>query len=317
VHDANGRIARFQHVKEQATKKADQFVEALKTRDDNKIFKAMIEVQGDWQAITEINRRINFVKKKFNDHLGKLYQEVDDAMIKRIAAKYDVDPKDVKILNVTNPTAKVKVGKDRDITVSIFGKQLKETEVAEVYGEELFRSLKRRNALPRGVKTPQEAMERLDQTAVWFLGTEAYSRRDLPTIIEARQVRLNDPRGIALTVQYKGIHHFNNAADHLKAGRVIQAERDMAEGFYQVRKQFDNQLTARLKFAEQLNKNVKLPQRLQAAIDVIRRVETWDLSPAEAEALLKPIGYTPQKLAREVGDMIESIDVLLGPGLKK
>ena len=325
VPNAQKRIARFKAVKRIARKRVDTLEAAVKAGDNRGALKAAMHVQGDWQAITEINRRAPELRKAMNAQLTRVYRQADDGLRARLARKFNCHPKDVKIFDVSNPSNKIKVGKDRDINVKIFGKVVPSDLAEAEYAEELFQVLKRQDALPQGVTSPKHLAERLDQTVIWHMHNEGYGgatrsdfRRAIGGVKDTKNLGFDDPRGIGLTVAYKGAHHMNHAAEAMERSKnLLHAERQMAEGMYQVRKQAGNQLSARLEYARKLGKSPEVPPRMEAALEVIEKVENWDISPVEAEILLKRLGYEkPQRLAREVGELIEAIDVTLAPSAR-
>lgn len=392
IPDFEARKAAAEEVRKQAKGKVDDYITALKSRDPERIQKAVIEVKGDRQAITLLNKETNFVKKKFNDEMSKVYGEVDEAVKKRVAELYNkkiiesgknrkftpnqrhgqpgttvsadavkagegIKPADVSIFSASNPTNSVKVPRDRDHTIRIFGQDIPSKEAREVYNQALFDTLQSKGMLPKGVTNPKELGEKLDQTAVHWLDAEAYNRKDLEVVLDPAEEELTkkakkgnkkaqkalterrvmgDPRQVGETMQFKGVENFAKADGYRKVGQLGKAEEHMMEGMYQLRKQFDNQLMGRIRAAQSrglidfdkvrmpddlrnqlaaarqagdktLIKSLELqavvPDRLRKSVEIFRKVEDG-MSPAEAQALLRAMGKTPDDIARELKEAL-------------
>lgn len=350
------RTQAYREAVEQGTKRADNFAEALNSGDEKRILEAVLDVKGDWEAIKALNRRSDDLKIAFNRRLQRVYDGADQKLRQKVADKYNeivrrrgqqgttftpnqqhgrgqtvsafgadgkpragdpLSPEDIEVFCGSNPSAKPKVGKDRDYTVRIFGQDLPSKEASELYEEALFETVQEMGVLPQRMKSPKDVGKWLDQTAVHWLDTEAYGKKDLDPILEKLWVRLTDAKQIAYTIAHKGIEQFNEAARMARRGDLLAAEKHMAEGMYQIRKQFDNQVVTRLELAREAGQKVKMPPRLESAVRLMEKVETWDRTPAEVELILKQkFGMTPQDVAVQVGEFLEALDVLMVSGRK-
>ena len=345
VPGAHVRRRHFQNAALEGQSKAAAFKAALKSGDEKKIMEAVLEVKGDWEAIKAMNRESNFLKTHFNKRLQGVYEQVDRRVKERVTALYNrkidmqgrpeiftpsgqhnvsigagpgargharVETENVRVFCATNPSDKVKIGKDRDYTIRVFGQDLPTRHARRIYDQEMHKVLKEMDLLPPRIKSPGETGRWLDQTPVHWLDTEAYNKKDLNPILKKLWVRLEDPGQIALTIEHKGVELFNEAQELARHGRHLDAERHMAEGLYQIRKQFDNQVSTRIKLAREAGHQVKTPVRLEKAVRIMEKVETGQLSPAEAEVLLKNLlDYTPREVARDVGQYLQAIDTLI------
>jgi hypothetical protein len=313
--------------------------------DESAIKRAMADVKADRQAITEINRRPDAVKLHFNHEITKFYDEVDKRVKKRVVEEINrelmekahrskkpfkaITEEDVQFFCVSNPPNVPKVGRDRDYTIRVLGKDLPGAKARRYYNKELYNVFKENGALPTGVTGPISLGQRLDQTAVHWLDAEAYNKIDLPVVINPtgktkaggfELVSMSDANQVGMTMGFKGQENFTKAAEFRKTGKLHEAEEHMMEGMYQLRKQFDNQVIGRVEAAERaglisirpspeklwaiqaaeqagnaaearrLRLESALPPDLCQAMEVFRKVETPDgMSPAEAEAILKTI----------------------------
>ena len=113
--------------------------EAAKAAAEARLRKATLDVQRDKQALYEINKRPDSLKKGFNKEMNGIYQKTDAKVVDDICKQNGIDRTllheqppgsgiyynrvtgrpDVVIVKPTNPKAGVSVGADRDVTVRV------------------------------------------------------------------------------------------------------------------------------------------------------------------------------------------------------
>ncbi len=125
-----------QQAAEEAAKSGDAAAQAAA---DEELRRSTLEIQGDKQALWEINRRDDQLKRSFNREMGAVYRETDDSVVSEICDQkgwdrdnlYEQPPgsgiwynretgrPDIVIVKPTNPKPGVSVGADRDVTVRV------------------------------------------------------------------------------------------------------------------------------------------------------------------------------------------------------
>lgn len=184
----------------------------------------------------------------------------------------------------------------------------------------------------------------MDQACTDRLDAEAYGNgdRDLQTAVkgEYRGRDFDDVEGVGHTMEHKQYEWTNRAeesrfeADRLNAeARTAEAGGDPAraaelrgqaaeanaraeaqteEAFRQTTKQFGNQIQGRVDAINaQYGRTVaQVPPRLTQAVDIMR---TPGLSPAQIEARLADIGYTPDKVVQQMSATLESLQKFRPP----
>lgn len=119
-------------------------------------------------------------------------------------------------------------------------------------------------------------------------------------------------------------------ADHWFDTKHIDSDEAFFEGSRQLTKQFENQAKGRFdaitknveawKAEGKLADNISPPKppspRLNEAMDVMKRVEKMEISPAQAKAELQAMGMTPQDVSRQVGDYVDSLQRVAPPALR-
>lgn len=382
-HLRHAEHAAFEVTVKRATKKVDDYVVAMKSKDPRRIKKAVMEIQADQMSIVELNKRNPYVINHFNKNLHDIYgqtrKELKEGLAehvnKQIAASGQpgkfrpnkahhvpakevkaIQPDDVTIYGATNPSSKPKAGLDQDMTARVFGQDIPEDVVQKIHDEKMYEVLKRNGALPDGVTGPEGLGELLDQQAVGWRHTQAYDQQSLGGVLnprgrklkdktfERRKVPMHDPRSIADTIEHKGIEHFNHAGKLRQAGNLEAASKQMWRGMYELHKQYSNQILGRAEFAvkkgkfnlppasrQALDQAVEkgddilankilaehaVPERLRRTMDLLGKVRSGQLSPMEAEAILKSAGMTPNDVARMVKDQFVNFEVLIMSGAR-
>ncbi len=296
------QIATFNKMKRAGANKVDDFISALKSKDPARIKQATLRVQGDPQAIANINGRNNFVKNQFNNQVQQVYRQTDRRVVERIAREYNVRPDQVRVVSATNPNrnlTNVKVGFDRDITYRVGGRDVPADRLQRVYNQEFTRVT--------GVKDPS----RLGQTAVDRMHAEAYGRNpsDLQKVLHGQSHRVGDSQQIGKTISYKANHAFSEAA---RATDPQTALNHTFDGMRQTTKQWNNQVRSTIDYFNSqpgTTPVIKVPSRLQEAIKVMDQIN-HGVSPTEITQRLRGLGMTPSDVATQAGDFFEAIMTL-------
>ncbi|MBI5684596.1 MAG: hypothetical protein HZC54_05920 [Verrucomicrobia bacterium] len=289
---------------------------------------AVLEIQGDKRAIQMMNRQGKGMKGAFNEEIRGIYKQTDAAVEKRLKDSLaqkgvDLDRYELKPTHATNPSKDpFKIGADRDVTYSIYDKKTGQWvrdvpagKVQEVYNEEFYRAA--HGTRPASAKEAAEFAQKMDQQCVDALHKEAYGRgpADLKTALHEPGAKFSDPTQVGKAVAYKSHEWYEKAENAMSAGKAVEAEKLMSEGFRQTTKQFDNMLVRRhgalAGAGAQGLKNI--PERMQEAIGVLKSAEKG-VSPVAIEQKLRQLGYTsPRDVATHVGEYIEAMDKLRPP----
>ncbi len=333
--------------KKQGRSKVDAYEKAMKSGDPEQIRKAALDVQGDKQALWEINRRGDHLKRGMNKQMGTIYDEADKATMERLAKKYGIDPKDIEVYAPTNPAKNVKVGADRDITYRMRAKtgdvipvgdpknparmtyrKVKPGEVAwvdvsyadaqSIYNEEFYKAAGGPVYAPD--MNPAQFAEHMDQLVTNRLHAEAYGRYsgDLRTAINRPSRMFSDPQQVGQAMGYKADHWYQ-ASSKIRGVDPGRAETFMAEGMRQTTKQYRNQVGRRAAVLRRAHRrfpnggyDVKLDPKLEKAVSIMSLPETHGVAPSTVEAMLQKMGYTPSQVSSEVGLVVEMMQKL-GP----
>ena len=292
-------IAAFRNAQIAGKNKVDSFIDAIKSKDPARIKEATLRIQGDNQAIANLNDRNNFIKNQFNRQMQDIYRNVDQRTIERLARDYNVRPDQIRVVSATNPNrslTNVKVGFDRDITYKIGNKDIPADKLQEIYNQEFRRVT--------GGADPT----RLGQQAVDRLHAEAYGRQasDLQKALSGQSHRIVDSQQIGKTISYKAHHSFQEAA---RAAEPGVSQRHMFDGMRQVTKQWNNQIKSTMDYLNSTSnagRQVRVPARLQEAIRIMDQVN-HGVSPAEITQQLRSLGMTPTDVATQAGDFFDTI----------
>lgn len=288
----------FRKAQMEGKSKVDNYISALKSKDPQRIKKAAMSIQGDNQAIANINGRNNFIKNQFNRTMKQNYNKVDERVIKKLAKEYGVDSNKIKVVSATNPNKSlinVKVGYDRDITFRVGNKDIPAKKLQSIYNEEF-----RRVTGADPTKLGQQAVDRMH--------AEAYGRQasDLHKAMTGRAHKISDSAQVGKTISYKGHQSFKKAAEVLDLGR---SQREMFDGIRQVSKQWNNQIKSAIEYA---SKNpgklgsVKVPYRLNEAMKIMDQIH-YGASPVKITQQLRGLGMTPADAATQAGDFFDAI----------
>ena len=260
--------------------------------------------------------------------------------MEKLAKKHGIPVEDLKVkANDFSGNDLTSVGRDRDVTYQILGKDGKvigdvHHDVSKnIYETNLWRETKGplpMKTLPDGTKVvdmskvSKNATE-LDQAVTSKWHPEAYNTgKEVPFddfLAKGKTPTLTRPEDIAATLEFKSKHWFDSAK---KAGpgvdAAIKKSQDVAEGMRQATKQWDRIVEPRVTkyFADpSIAKNLKVPSKLQAGMDIFKKVKDGGMSPAQAEHALKAIGSSKEAVVRQMGAFVEGMEKTVGKNFRK
>ncbi len=327
-------------------KKADHLAEALQSGDASEIKKALVECQKDKHAIASLNASDDAVKTAYNQNMKDLItNDVDNGMKQKIAQRYGVDPEDVRVFEVSNPTDKVKIGADRDFTIQVKAKpgdivadpnspgkfikvepedllykDVPAKDAQAIYNRELYSKVTGEPIPtdPDKFKAFQADADKLahnmDHVAGHRVGTESYgaSAQDLETILQKSGGRFTDPEQAGQLASYKSAHLYQQAENIAKVDPQ-KAEALISDGMRQTTKQYDNLITPRVRALENQGIDAAVDSRLSRAVDILKKVETEGMAPSKVEALLKSqMNMTKDDAAQMLGAQLAKLHHMKG-----
>ena len=305
VADADAKILRLKQM--------------LRSGSTTQIQNAVLELQADPLSVNRLNRLgSDSLKNTCNRVIESLQQKTAGQVSQTIAKKYGVKPSEVKVNATTNPsTGQIKVGQDWDVTVRVRGKDIP-TKIASRAVHDAYYSAASGKALPTSgsVSTFRQAADAFAEKqcveVTNYLHNEAYgaSPSDGTAIIQGNKgLGVRDPAQLSKVISYKSDLAAERAVLLEAQGRTMEAQRWRLEQARQSVKQFDRQVKPRL---EAMGR--KVPSHIQKSMEVLRKVEQGQLSPAEVEAVLKRMGTSIQRLTHDSGALVEAGQNLRSPG---
>ncbi|MBE0656071.1 MAG: hypothetical protein IH602_00190 [Bryobacteraceae bacterium] len=335
------RDANWEKGKQQGKQKVKDLTDAIKSRDPEKVKQEALGFLKDKNAMMELNRDpgAGYQRQQVNKALKDVYTKVDTQVVKDLEGQYGKD--NVRIFNATNPkksTAGESTSYDRDITaqrraregelvrdpnapggfhkvqageerwVDVPAKDLESTYSKHFYGEA--------NGVPpdkRGSINPKDASDfskQHDQTCTDRTSNDSYGNcnKDLKTALGKPGDKFTDPGQISGVMEYKA-NEWYEKADHMQKTDPVGAEGCRAEGMRQTTKQWNNQALQRVDALKSQGVEVNVPKNLDSAMKEMAKVTKGEISPAEAEARIKNLGYdSPQQAAHDMGKFVEMLD---------
>lgn len=337
VAAADARIAELQ--------RAVQSGDALARR------QAALALRQDPMAISRINQYgDDALKLAANRELAAVEQGTKELIRQRMAQKLGVTPDKIGFFEATNPSGKIKVGQDWDVTARVeVGEVERVTETGQVVKEKVYQDIRIKDSA-RGVqesyfeaatgrarpadpaaaeKYAQEAAEfahRHNVEVTDYLGSESYGglQGEGETIIKGpKNQRLRDVEQLGQVMEYKSnlarnkamdivddaanqVKKLGLAADDPRAVKIMEEAEAAAQGWYQEQarqyvKQFDNQIATRVEAL-----GGKVPDKVDEATRVLRRLAGGEISPAEARLQLKAMGETVDDVIRKGTGLVEA-----------
>ena len=240
-------------------------------------------------------------------------------------------------LNVSSTKASI----DKDVTFRIeqttidtkTGAKVKgfvdvpKADTERIYNQEFYKA-GHGGKLPSDMKDVKRYAEKMDQTATDRLDPEAFGtgNKDLKIATDHTGDKFSDVGAVAKTMEYKATHWSNKAdatrnmakdaaasGDYAEAARLAsEAEGFAMEGMRQTTKQFNGMVVNRVIKANEAAVRtgaplVKIPTELQKGIEVMKKVETGQISRAEAEKALELMNMTPAKVSEMSSAVLESL----------
>jgi hypothetical protein len=157
---------------------------------------------------------------------------------------------------------------------------------------------------------PDKFAHDMDQTVTNRLSNDAYgnSANDLKTATENPTGNFSDPSGIGKTVEFKANEWYHREGETTQA----QHETNVQEGMRQTSKQYDNLVNSRLHAINQQRSAagqppMTPPPKLQQGIKIMEKVDSGQISPAEAEHQLAQIGKTKEDISHDLGDYVKTV----------
>jgi hypothetical protein len=311
--------------------------------------KAMMDVQSDKMAqsmlIKAPGKHLDNARGAMKDTIENVvYKEVDDMAISamkkdpRVAAwarKHGLDPDkvDIQAMKITHtgkadPNALKKIGRDRDVTYQIVGRNKNGKKVVvdvhhdvaeEAYGKAFY---KRTVGDPPADATGDQLkklytdqLDSMDQTVTSKWHPEAYNTGEAKLadfLDHGKTPTITRPEDVADTFRYKSQGWFQKAA---RATDPADRAKNVAEGMRQATKQWAGEVMPRVK-KYGLDTVTDVPPNLQKAYDIMKRVERMDITPMEAERMLKALpggaANTPETIVRQMGTFLEGLEKTSG-----
>ncbi len=375
----NVRVAAFQKGRMMGSGKINQFKDALTSGDERLIRRTLLAVQADKHAMQgmKVANVGAEVINAYNDRIGRLYRQADDMTKDYLAESYldsylkktgrardslsendlknikETLKKDIDIQLITNPgTGEVKVSFDRDVTarIRIDGewKDIPAPVLDEAYGPAFYRAV--HGTVPPNENAAKTLMAEMDQVSTDALHNEAYFNLDV-ALDPTKESVFNDPEQIGMVVAFKANHWFERAGTNVKKAKglsgeaaeniLAEAEGELEEGFRQLKKQYDKQITDRQKGLTKLFEKektalltkldttpdgpareaimeklmqfrklpktlTKVPDELAAGYSIIANIGHNE-TPASAMKKLAGLGMTPQDISKRIGDQVTVI----------
>ncbi|MCE5298147.1 MAG: hypothetical protein LLF84_04285 [Methanoregulaceae archaeon] len=308
-------------------------------------------VQKDKHAMHELNDadagKPNKIREDFNEHWKGQYEKVDAQAKQRIADQLNQNLKpgekpytaaDIEVAGVTNTPPKsaaedsVKSTYDRDVTYrnKRSGKDIP-TDISEpIYNNEFYKQ-QHGGKEPPSPEAAKKFAEECDQTVTDRFHRDAYGggKEDIGPAVDPKQKGkpFKDVEASAKTMEDKVQEWYTRADKAAKANKPGEAEAYKEEGMRQLTKQFKNQIEGRVDKVNEImgypNPPVaNVPPKLRSAVDVMNRVGTKGpdgktFTTADAEAALKQMGTSPQKVVHEMSGVLESTQKHMPPEVRK
>ena len=298
--------------------------------------KLIFDVQQNKQAMYLLNNAddsLDYVRSKFNTTLQNIYEQTDDAVMKKLRNRLGLPPQyKIEVLNATSSSKEAlikgqKLTMDRDITYfwkDEFGEvhYFNQKSTTDLYNKEFYEK-----AL--GHKAPDSKIAnrfagKMDQTNIEDVlrHPESYGDdlgRMLSSDPKTQARRLLDPEQVSDAVTYKGKEWFGKGEALLENAKGItdlterqlmqsQGVSSIMEGLRQEVKQFKNFVNPRDIARMEFNGASRIPEKLRAAVICCSKIDIE--SPAALVRIqreLSALGYTFNSFAEAMGQAIKDI----------
>ncbi len=318
----------FQLALDQAKGKIIQYRLARISGDPIAIRVATIRLQEDPLAIRRVNSRsTDAFRNQLNQDIGAVQERTREVIRTRMEER-GVSRERVTFFEATNPPKPgdpVKVGQDWDMTLRVDGRDVP-TRVSQPIAHEAYYEVATGNKPPpRGGSSPvaehvartqyREAAnhfaERQSLAVTDYQYREAYggSQSEGGRIITGpKDARLRDPTQLSMVMEYKSTEARNLATDLRKEGKLGSAVGRDIEEMRQSTKQFEKQVTPRV---EAMGGTIH-PHIVEGQA-IMKRIDSGELTPAQAAEQLRAIGETPESMTRKSASLVEAAQTLQNP----
>jgi len=308
------RVNDYLSAVKQAKTKVAKFKNAVKSGDPTKIKKATLEIQTDPAAIKEINKESISVKKKFVDTTEAIHSETIENIKQKVAKKYGVKAEDVRVEQFTNPSSEVKAGHDRDITVTINGKDIPHESVKDIVHESYYDAAGGKKAYPHS--DPEHFAEEHHIEVTSEGSAEAYEGGK-EYIDNTGKYKVKDSERLSKTIEHKSHLDQNKAAEHTANGDYGKSEVYKHEQARQYTKQYEKHIKPRIK-----EMGGRVPDEVRKGTNILKKIGKYDknlkrtYTPADADADLAKMGETAESIIKKGSTLVES-GQKLGPRTKE
>ena len=289
---------------------------------------ATIQLQEDPLAIRRVNSRsTDAFRNQLNQDIGAV-QERTRELIRTRMEERGVSRERVSFFEATNPPKPgdpVKVGQDWDMTLRVDGRDVPTRISQPIAHEAYYEAATGNKPPPRGGSSPaaehvartqyREAAnhfaERQSLAVTDYQYREAYGGS--PTeggriIAGPKDARLRDPVQMSMVIEYKSTEARNLAQQLRAEGKLGSAVGRDIEEMRQSTKQFDKQVKPRVEAM-----GGTIPARIAEGQAIMRRIDSGELTPAQAAEQLAAIGETPESMTRRSAQLVEAAQVLQNP----
>lgn len=313
---------------EQAKEKIMRYRQARATGDPIAIRDATIQLQEDPLAIRRVNSRsTDAFRNQLNQDIGAVQERTRELIRARLEER-GVSRDRVRFFEATNPPKPgdpVKVGQDWDMTLRIDRRDVPTRVSQPIAHEAYYEAATGNKPPPRGGSSPvaehvartqyREAAnhfaERQSLAVTDYQYREAYGGS--PTeggriIAGPKDARLRDPVQMSMVMDYKSTEARNLAADLRKEGKLGSAVGRDIEEMRQSTKQFDKQVVPRV---EAMGGTIH--PHIAEGQAIMKRIDSGELTPAQAAEQLAAIGETPESMTRKSALLVEAAQTLQDP----
>lgn len=313
---------------EQAKEKIMRYRQARATGDPIAIRDATIQLQEDPLAIRRVNSRsTDAFRNQLNQDIGAIQERTREGIRARFE-EMGVSRDRVSFFEATNPTKPgdpVKVGQDWDMTLRIDGLDVPTRVSQPIAHEAYYEAATGNKPPPRGGSSPvaeHVARTQYREAANHFaeqqsLAVTDYQYREAyggsPTeggriIAGPKDARLRDPVQMSMVMEYKSTEARNLAQQLRDEGKLGSAVGRDIEEMRQSTKQFDKQVKPRV---EALGGTIH--PHIAEGQAIMKRIDSGELTPAQAAEQLAAIGETPESMTRKSALLVEAAQTLQNP----
>lgn len=307
---------------EQAKEKIIRYRQARESGDPAAIREATMRLQEDPLAIRRVNSHsTDAFKTQLNQDIAAVQQETRELIRTRLEER-GVSRERVTFFEATNPPKPgdpVKVGQDWDMTVRIDGRDVPTRISQPIAHEAYYEAATGNKPPPRGDAAARAEYRRVANhyAEQQSLAVTDYQYREAyggsPTeggriIAGPKDARLRDPVQLTEVIEYKSTEARNMAAHLREEGKLGSAVGRDIEEMRQSTKQFEKQVVPRVEAM-----GGTIPEHIAEGQAIMKRIDSGELTPAQAREQLAQMGETPESLTRKTAQLVEAAQVLQPP----